>query len=74
MRSSSAVRQNCTLRRWASSSRVAIGAAQAVGARFPGISPGRARAIVSWLPRQRTALSLTVDADIASGEQEGVRE
>jgi Phage integrase protein len=39
---------------------------------IPRIGPGRARAIVSWLRRQQTALGLTVDADVDSVEQEGV--
>jgi integrase len=40
---------------------------------IPRIGPGRARAIVSWLRRQQSALGLTVDADVDSVEQEGVR-
>ncbi|SAL00163.1 integrase [Caballeronia arationis] len=39
---------------------------------IPRIGPGRARAIVSWLRRQQTALGLTVDADVDSVEREGV--
>ena len=39
---------------------------------IPRIGPGRARAIVSWLRRQQSALGLTVDADVDSVEQEGV--
>jgi Phage integrase protein len=39
---------------------------------IPRIGPGRARAIVSWLRRQQTALGLTVDADVDSIEAEGV--
>ena len=39
---------------------------------IPRIGPGRARAIISWLRRQQTALGLTVDADVDSVEQAGV--
>ncbi|BCZ85749.1 hypothetical protein PTKU64_94240 (plasmid) [Paraburkholderia terrae] len=39
---------------------------------IPRIGPGRARAIVSWLRRQQTALGLTVDADVDSMEHDGV--
>jgi site-specific recombinase XerD len=39
---------------------------------IPRIGPGRARAVVSWLRRQQTALGLTVDADVDSIEAEGV--
>ncbi|BDC46140.1 site-specific integrase [Paraburkholderia terrae] len=37
---------------------------------IPRIGRGRARAIVSWLRRQQTALGLTVDADVDSVEQD----
>ncbi|WP_167528670.1 site-specific integrase [Paraburkholderia azotifigens] len=39
---------------------------------MPRIGRGRARAIVSWLRRQQTALGLTVNADVDSVEQDGV--
>ncbi|SAL86236.1 integrase [Caballeronia terrestris] len=39
---------------------------------IPRIGPGRARAIVSWLRRQQTALGLTIDADVDSVERDGV--
>jgi hypothetical protein len=39
---------------------------------IPRIGPGRARVIVSWLPKQQASLQLTVEADVDSVEQDGV--
>ncbi|WP_350029456.1 phage integrase family protein [Caballeronia sp. GAWG1-5s-s] len=39
---------------------------------IPRIGPGRARAIVSWLRKQRASLQLTIEADIDSEERDGV--
>jgi hypothetical protein len=39
---------------------------------IPRIGPGRARAIVSWLRKQRASLQLTIEADVDSEERDGV--
>nr|WP_284506997.1 phage integrase family protein [Caballeronia sp. GAFFF1] len=39
---------------------------------IPRTSPGRARAIVSWLRRQQVSLQLTIDRDVDSEERDGV--